>query len=40
MAGQVIRPDGKPGEYNVMEALDGAFVLALDEEDRVQFIRK
>jgi 8-oxo-dGTP pyrophosphatase MutT (NUDIX family) len=36
----VIRPDGKPGEYNVVEALDGAFVLALDQEGHIQFIRK
>lgn len=37
---KVIRPDGKPGEYNVVEALDGAFVLALDEDERIQLIRK
>jgi 8-oxo-dGTP pyrophosphatase MutT (NUDIX family) len=37
---KVIRPDGKPGEYNVIEALDGAFVLALDEDDCIQLIRK
>jgi 8-oxo-dGTP pyrophosphatase MutT (NUDIX family) len=37
---EVVRPDGKPGEYNVVEALDGAFVLALGEDDRIQFIRK
>jgi len=37
---EVIRPDGELGEYNVVEALDGAFVLALDEADRIQLIRK
>lgn len=37
---KVIRPDGKPGEYNVVEALNGAFVLALDENQRIQLIRK
>src|SRR5882757_1211856 len=37
---KVIRPDGKPGEYNVIEALNGAFILALDESERIQFIRK
>jgi ADP-ribose pyrophosphatase YjhB (NUDIX family) len=37
---KVIRPDGKPGEYNVLEALDGAFVLALDQDGCIQLIRK
>jgi 8-oxo-dGTP pyrophosphatase MutT (NUDIX family) len=37
---KVIRPDGKPGEYNVVQALDGAFVIALDETERIQLIRK
>ncbi len=37
---QVVRPDGKPGEYNVVQALDGAFILALDEKKRIQLIRK
>lgn len=36
----VITPDGKPGEYNVIEALDGAFVIAIDDAERIQFIRK
>lgn len=36
----VITPDGKPGEYNVVEALDGAFVIAIDDAGRIQFIRK
>lgn len=37
---QVIKPDGKPGEYNVVEAKDGVFILALDERERLQLIRK
>jgi 8-oxo-dGDP phosphatase len=37
---EVIRPDGKPGEYNVVQALNGAFIVALDETDRIRLIRK
>jgi 8-oxo-dGTP pyrophosphatase MutT (NUDIX family) len=36
----VTTPDGKPGQYNVVEALDGAFVIALDSDDNIQLIRK
>lgn len=37
---EVIRPDGRPGEYNVIEALDGAFIVAFDENENVQLIKK
>ena len=37
---KVIRPDGKPGEYNVIEALDGAFIIAFDEDENIQLIKK
>lgn len=37
---EVVRPDGKPGEYNVVEALNGAFVIAIDEAKHIHFIRK
>lgn len=37
---EVIRPDGTPGQYNVIEALNGAFVLAIDQDECVQLIRK
>jgi ADP-ribose pyrophosphatase YjhB (NUDIX family) len=37
---EVIRPDGKSGEYNVIEALDGAFIIALDKDKDIHLIRK
>lgn len=37
---EVIRPDGKPGEYNVIEALDGTFVIAVDEDEHIHLIKK
>ena len=36
----VIRPDGKPGEYNVIEAHDGVFILAVDTDKQLQLIRQ
>ena len=36
----VIQPDGKPGEYNVIEGQDGVFVIALDEDENIHFIQK
>jgi 8-oxo-dGTP pyrophosphatase MutT (NUDIX family) len=37
---KVLTPDKEPGEYNVIEAADGAFVIALDKDENVQLIRK
>jgi 8-oxo-dGTP pyrophosphatase MutT (NUDIX family) len=37
---KVLTPDKKQGEYNVIEAADGAFVIALDNNENVQLIRK
>jgi 8-oxo-dGTP pyrophosphatase MutT (NUDIX family) len=37
---KIIRPDGKPGEYNVVEAPDGVFIAALDDDKNAHLIRK
>lgn len=35
---QVIRPDGKPGLYGVVDPGDNAAIVALDEEERVTLV--
>lgn len=37
---KVIQPDGKPGEYNVLDGPDGAFIIALDDSQEIFMIRK
>lgn len=35
---EVLRPDGAPGIYGVVELRDAVFVVALDEQDRVVLV--
>lgn len=35
---RVVRPDGSPGLYGVLELRDAVFVVALDEQDRVVLV--
>jgi ADP-ribose pyrophosphatase YjhB (NUDIX family) len=37
---QVIRPDGTPGEYNVIETRGAAYIIAQDERGRFPLIRQ
>jgi hypothetical protein len=34
----VIRPDGQPGIYGVVEIVPSVVVLALDQEDRIALV--
>lgn len=35
---EVITPDGKPGEYNVVQQTDAVFVVAMDSAQKIQLV--
>ena len=37
---KLVRPDGDPGEYYVIEGRGGAFIIALDEQERITLVRQ